>query len=196
MGKQQTRVVSSDEVFFGAKWLPNGAGLIMPTVSLLTSLHAQLSLITYPDGEFHQLTTDTNNYSHLSISADGRGLVASQVRGHFDLAVAPAKSPDAIQPGPLASRVDIWRWDWAGDGRLIVPQTPGLRLVSPSGGETLLLSDTAHVTDQVATCGSGKYFVFRSAGRSGKPTQNLWRMDNNGTNLKQLTFGRNESELS
>src|SRR5260370_12752991 len=50
-----------------------------------------------------------------------------------------------------------------------------------------------HISDQVTTCG-GKYFVFRSAGRSGKASMNLWRMDSDGTNLKQLTFGPNESE--
>ena len=193
-GKQQTRILSPDEVFFSAKWLPSGGSLVISTVSLLTSLHAQLTLVTYPAGEFRQLTTDTNNYFHPSVSSDGRSIVASQVRGHADLAIAPSKSPDAIQPVPIASRLDIWRWDWSGDGRLIIPQAPGLRLVSPSGGETVLLSDTEHITDQVATCAGGKYFVFRTAGRSGKPTQNLWRMDSNGVNLKQLTFGRNESE--
>jgi Tol biopolymer transport system component len=95
---------------------------------------------------------------------------------------------------PLASHRDFWRWDWASDGRLVVPQTPDIRLVNPTGGETVLLSDAQHVSDQVTTCAGGKYFVFRSAGRSGKVSTNLWRMDASGTNLKQLTFGSNESE--
>ena len=193
-GKQQTRVLSADRVFFTAKWLPDGNSLVMTTVSQMTSLHGQLSLVSCPGGEFRQLTTDTNDYFHPSVSADGRSIVASQVRGQFQIEVAPAGSPDALQPVPLASRRDIWRWDWAADGRLLIPQTPDIRLVNPAGGETVLFSDAQHITDQVATCAGGKYFVFRTAGRSGKVAQNLWRMDNNGTNLKQLTFGPNESE--
>lgn len=193
-GKQQTLIVSTDRIFFGGKWLPDGNGLVMTTVSQMTSSHGQLTLVSYPGGEFRQLTTDTNDYFHPSISADGRSIVASQLRGQFQIGVAPAGTPDAVQPVPLASRRDIWRWDWAADGRLVIPQTPDLRLVNPTGGETVLFSDAQHITDQVTTCAGGKYFVFRTAGRSGKVAQNLWRMDSNGTNLKQLTFGPNESE--
>jgi len=163
-------------------------------MSQMTSLHGQLTLVSYPGGEFRQLTTDTNDYFHPSISTDGRSIVASQVHGQFQIEVAPASSPDAVQPVPLASHRDVWRWDWAADGRLVIPQTPDIRLVNPTGGETVLLSDAGHITDQVTTCAGGKYFVFRSAGRSGKVSQNLWRMDSDGTNLKQLTFGPNESE--
>jgi len=159
----------------------------------MTSLHAQLTLVSYPTGESRQLTTDTNDYFHPSVSGDGRSIVASQVHGDFQIEVAPASSPDAVQAVPLASHRDVWRWDWAADGRLVIPQTPDLRLVNPGGGETVLLSDAQHISDQVTTCG-GKYFVFRSAGRSGKASMNLWRMDSDGTNLKQLTFGPNESE--
>jgi len=193
-GKQQTGVLSADRIYFAATWLPDGNSLVMTTVSQMTSLHGQLSLASYPGGEFRQLTTDTNDYFHPSVSADGRSIVASQVRGQFQIEVAPAGSPDAVQPVPLASRRDIWRWDWAADGRLLIPQTPDIRLVNPAGGETVLFSDAQHITDQVTTCAGGKYFVFRTAGRSGKVAQNLWRMDSNGTNLKQLTFGPNESE--
>ena len=193
-GKQQNGVLSAERLYFGGAWLPDGNSLVMTTVSQLTSLHGQLTLVSYPGGEFRQLTTDTNDYFHPSVSADGRSIVASQVHGQFQIEVAPAGTPDAVQPVPLASRRDIWGWDWAADGRLVIPQTPDLRLVNPAGAETVLFSDAQHITDQVTACGGGKYFVFRTAGRSGKVAQNLWRMDSNGTNLKQLTFGPNESE--
>jgi Tol biopolymer transport system component len=38
------------------------------------------------------------------------------------------------------------------------------------------------------------YIVFRSAGRSGKVSFNLWRMSASGTDFKQLTFGSAESD--
>jgi eukaryotic-like serine/threonine-protein kinase len=193
-GKQRTEAVSADKVYFTPVWLPDGSGLVMSTLSQMTSLHGQLTLVSYPSGESRQLTTDTNDYFHPSISADGRSIVASQVHGQFEIEVAPASSPDAVQPVPLASHRDVWGWDWAADGRLAIPQPPDIRLLNPTGGETVLLSDAQHVSDQVTTCAGGKYFVFRSAGRSGKVSMNLWRMDTDGTNLKQLTFGSNESD--
>ena len=192
-GKQTTGAFSAERIYFGGAWLPDGSGLVMSTVSQTTSLHGQLTLVGYPKGESRQLTTDTNDYFHPSISADGKSIVVSQIQSQFGLEVAPASSPDAVQPVPLASHRDFWRWDWAPDGRLVVPQTPDIRLVNPTGGETVLLSDAQHISDQVTTCG-GKYFVFRSAGRSGKVALNLWRMDASGGNIKQLTFGSNESE--
>src|SRR6202043_2065709 len=192
-GKQQTEAFSAERLYFGGVWMPDASGLVMSTVSQMTSLHGQLTLVGFAKNEFRQLTTDTNDYFHPSISADGRSIVVSQIQSQFGLEVAPASSPDAVQPVPLASHRDFWRWDWASDGRLVVPQTPDIRLVNPSGGETVLFSDAQHVSDQVTTCG-GKYFVFRSAGRAGKVSMNLWRMDTSGTGLKQLTFGSNESE--
>jgi serine/threonine protein kinase len=191
-GKHQTGAFSAERLYYGGVWLPDGSGLVMSTVSQMTSLHGQLTLISYPRGEFRQLTTDTNDYFHPSISNDGRSIVASQVHRDFQIEVAPASSPDAMQPVPLASHRDVWRWDWAADGRLLIPQTPDIRLVNPTGGETVLLSDAQHISDQVTAC--GKYYVFRSAGRSGQASMNLWRMDTDGANIKQLTFGPNESE--
>jgi eukaryotic-like serine/threonine-protein kinase len=193
-GKQQTAAVSAERLYYGAVWLPDGSGLVIPALSQTTNLHGQLTLVSYPGGELRQLTSDTNDYFRPSVSADGRSIVASQVHGDFQIEVAPASSPETTQPVRLASRRDFWRWDWAPDGRLVIPQIPDIRLVNPTGGETVLFSDAQHFSDQVATCAGGKYFVFRTAGRSGKVTMNLWRMDSNGTNLKQLTFGSNESE--
>jgi Tol biopolymer transport system component/phage shock protein PspC (stress-responsive transcriptional regulator)/predicted Ser/Thr protein kinase len=193
-GKQQTIALSAERLYFGAVWLPNGSGLVIPAVSQMTSLHGQLTVVSYPGGELRQLTSDTNDYFHPSISADGRSIVASQVHGNFQIQVAPASSPDIVQAVPLASHRDVWRWDWAVGGRLVIPQIPDIRLVNPTGGETVLFSDAQRFSDQVTTCAGGKYFVFRTAGRSEKVTMNLWRMDSDGTNLKQLTFGTNQSE--
>jgi Tol biopolymer transport system component/phage shock protein PspC (stress-responsive transcriptional regulator) len=193
-GKQHTAALSGDRLYFGGAWLPDGTGLVMTTLSQMTNLRSQLTLVSYPSGEARQLTTDTNNYSHPSVSADGRSIVASQVHSDFQIEVAPAASPDAVQPVPLASHSPFARWGWSADGRLIVPQMPDIRLVNPTGGESVLLSDAQHFSDQVTTCAGGKYIVFRTAGRSGKVSMNLWRMDSNGTDLKQLTFGRSESE--
>jgi Tol biopolymer transport system component len=55
-----------------------------------------------------------------------------------------------------------------------------------------LLSDKKRLPDQTVSCSAGKFIVFRSLGRSGGASINLWRADTNGSNQTQLTFGRNE----
>jgi len=116
---------------------------------------------------------DTNDYFHPSISADGEAFVASQLRGQFQIGVAPVGTPDAVQPVPLAFAPDIGDWDWAADGRLVIPQTPDIRLVNRRGGETVCSRNAQHVTDQVTTCAGGKYFVFRTQGAPGSGAESL-----------------------
>src|SRR5256884_576410 len=106
----------------------------------------------------------------------------------------PASSPDSVQPVPLSSRLSIWRWDWMPDGRLVIPQGPDLRIVSTAGSESVVASNMRHPPDQAASCGGGKYIVFRQFGGASGVATNLWRIDAAGTNLKQLTFGLNESD--
>jgi Tol biopolymer transport system component len=97
---------------------------------------------------------------------------------------------------PLMSQVPPWRWNWMADGRLIVPQAGDLKAVAADGQETTLYSDTKRIPDQATVCGEKHYVVFRQVGRSGGSFANLWRMDPNGTNQKQLTTGMNDQEPS
>jgi Tol biopolymer transport system component len=80
------------------------------------------------------------------------------------------------------------------DGRLLLPQGGNLKAVAANGDESTLYSDPKHIPDQAAVCGAGRYIVFRQVGRSSGASANLWRMDLNGTNQKQLTFGLNDQE--
>ena len=93
---------------------------------------------------------------------------------------------------PLASRLLIWQWDWTPDGRLVLPQGGDIRVVAAAGGENVVFADAMHPPDQVASCGDGRYFVFRQIGRGGTAVFNLWRMEASGTNQVQLTFGHND----
>jgi len=88
------------------------------------------------------------------------------------------------------SHQPIANWNWMPDGKLVVPQGGQIRAVSPTGGETVVLSDDKLIPDQSVAC--GKYIVFRAIPRSGGASVNLWRTESTGTSEKQLTFGRND----
>ena len=58
------------------------------------------------------------------------------------------------------------------------------------GDETVLLSEANTVLALPASCANGKYIVFTWAGYHGSPFANIWRVDSDGTNPKQITNER------
>jgi Tol biopolymer transport system component len=193
-GKRETRAVPDAPLFLHPAWMPDSSGMIMTSLALQNGmLNRQLLFLTYPQMQIRELTADTNNYWLLSLASDGRSLVTTQSQFKYEVSLAPAESPDALHPVQLSSHLMIWRWSWTPDGRLVFPQGGDIRILDPKGGERVLLSDKTHLPDQVAVCGNGRYIVYRQLGKAAKTAENLWRMDLNGSNPTQLTFGHNET---
>jgi len=193
-GQQQIKATSASHLYRFPVWMPDGQSLLVSEFGDSGGQNGQLGLVNYPGGEYRRLTTDTNSYLYPSVAKDGRTIAASQAQSTYQIEVADFAKPDDIHTVPLSSRTTVWNWDWTSDGRIVIAQIPDIRVVKPEGGETLIFSDPTHVSDQVVSCGSGRYFVFRSSGRAGKASFNLWRMTASGTDLKQLTFGSTDSD--
>jgi serine/threonine protein kinase/Tol biopolymer transport system component len=194
-GKEKNFAIERERIYYQPVWMPDGQGLIVPSADLTSGpLQAQLGYLSYPKGEYRLLTHDTNDYGHPSLAADGKTMVANQTKLTFELDVAPAASPMQMKPVPLSSQVNLWKWGWMADGRLIVPQSGQLKMVTPAGNETVLLNDTTHISDQASACADGRYIVFRRVNRTGAAAVNIWRMDVTGSNVSQLTAGQNDRE--
>jgi len=194
-GQDHVVALSPDRIYYGPAWMPDGSALLA-TASQLDAGHmqAQIGYVSFPGGDYRALTSDTNEYGKLGIAKDGKTLVAIQSKLRFSISIAPANDPDQLHAVPLTTQLPVWLWNWMPDGRLILPQAGNLKAVSANGDETTLYSDPKHIPDQAAVCGGGRYIVYRQLGGSGGTSANLWRMDLNGTNQKQLTSGRNERE--
>jgi serine/threonine protein kinase/Tol biopolymer transport system component len=194
-GQDRTVAVSRDHIYYDSAWMPDGSALVT-TASRMEAgrTQAQIGYVSYPTGDYRALTADTNDYGEIGITKDGKTIVAMQSKLHFILSIAPASDPDQFRAIPLMTQIPPWRWDWITNGRLILPQGGILKTVAVNGEETTLYSDPKRIPDQVAVCGSGQYIVFRQVGRSSGASANLWRMDLNGTNQKQLTSGLNDQE--
>ena len=190
-GKAQTVAASAEHIFYVPTWLPDGSGLIVNSSQLGSSGHLQthLGFVNYPGGKFRELTADTNNYGEQTISKDGKTLAAIQSRLRFDLGVAPAGDPDKLAVIQLGSRLPIWRWDWTTDGKLVLPQSGEIKFVSLNGPEKTVFSDNKHIADQVSACGDGRYLVFRQLARTSAASSNVWRMNIDGSDQRQLTSG-------
>jgi len=192
-GQQQNVAIAPNRIYYAPTWMPNGSALITTAMQVEAgSMQVQIGYVSYPSGDYRALTADTNDYGNVGISKDGKTLVAIQSKLHFAISVAPDSNPDDLHPISLASDLPAWRWNWADDGRLIVPQAGDVKAVSTSGQEVTLYSDPKHIPDQVAVCGGGQYIVLRQVGRTSTASANLWRMDLNGANQRQLTAGLND----
>jgi eukaryotic-like serine/threonine-protein kinase len=192
-GNEQVLADAAEHIYYVPTWLPDGSGLIVNS-SQLASGHRQIQLgfLPSPSGEFRALTADTNNYGAQTISKDGKTLAAIQSRFRFELGVAPAAEPDKLVAVPLESQLPVWRWDWTADGKLILPQSGDIKIVTPTGSEKVILSDSKHIPDQVAVCGDGHILVFRQLARTTASSANLWRANLDGSDQRQLSSGFSE----
>jgi serine/threonine protein kinase len=192
-GQQRILSVDADRILYSPVWMPDGSALIVTGRQIRGgNMQAQIGYVDYPQVNYRAVTADTNDYSHLGISKDGKTIVAIQGRLHFSLGIAPAGEPDQLRPLPLVSNSPIFHWNWMADGRLIIPQAGDLKAVGVNGGEATIFSDPKHIPDQATVC--GQYIVFRSIGRTSAASANLWRMDLNGANQKQISAGFNDDE--
>jgi len=184
-----------DKVFYDPVWLSDGSGLLATSAQAASGhMQRQLGIVNYAQGTYRAITEDTNTYVRPSVAANAQSFAATQVQSQMDFSIAPANNPDEARPIALSSKQTIWKWDWSSDGKLIIPQGGEIRAVNPAGGESLIFSDSKSLPDQPASCGDGKYLILRFIGRSGKAAANLWRMNANGGNQVQLTFGMSEAD--
>ena len=191
-GTQKTFALVRNRIYYDPVWLPDGSGVILTSVALDSGLQVQLGFLSYPGGEYRMLTADTNDYARPTVSADGRTIVVNQHNFRSQFGFAPANSPDQLKTLTLSSSQNLWGWSWLSNTRLLATEAGDVRAVDTSGGESLVFSDRAHLPQSVAAC--GKYIVLREIGRSGGAETNLWRMDPDGANQKQLTSGRTDKD--
>ena len=193
-GTIKQAAITKNHNYFEPSWLPDMSGLLVSASSAATGfLRHQIGIVAFPSGDFRLLTTDTNNYYHPSISADGQIIAANQSQGKVQIEIAHPGSLENFTKLNLNSNLPFWSTDWTPDSQILVIQGPEIRIVNPNGGNRVIFSDTQYTMDEVASCGNGNYVVFRAIGRAGGAgTANFWRVDSNGTNLKQITFGVND----
>src|SRR5215470_4856768 len=172
---------SRTKVSYDPVWLSDGSGLLITDGETVSGhLQRQLGIVTFPQGAYRAITADTNSYIKPSVAANSKIFAATQVQTRTDFSIAPAAFPEESHPLVLSSKQPTWRWDWTPGNKLVLPQGGEIRIVDPSGGESLIYSDPKEIPDQLSACGDGKFLIARFIGRGGKAAANLWRMDIDG----------------
>jgi eukaryotic-like serine/threonine-protein kinase len=184
---QRTAFFSSNErIVDKPSWLPDGSGvlgLVREQSSNFT--RSQIGFVSYPKGQYSPVTRDTNSYSDLSLAADGHVLATVQNESRWNLLVMPVGGT-ADQVKKVTSAGADTNLTWTHDNKLISDQENVLNVTDPSTGSKIVIPSQGPGGGPWA-CSKGDSVLFV---RFENGVQNVWRMDGNGNNLKQVTNGK------
>ena len=171
-------------------WFPDGKGLaVLGTGPDSNFNRYQVAYVSYPGKQLRNITNDTNNYRSLSLSSDAKLAAVVQSRFTGTLQVAPYNDKQLGAWTTVSDRPVAWDVNWTPDGSLLVTlENKIYRMNADGSNRTLLLNDN-FASQSPVSCADGKYIFFGSALRDGKPKLNIWRMDAQGGNIKQITSG-------
>ena len=191
-GKQNLVFTSNDGFVSGLVWLPDGSGLLALYTGRENNFsRQQIVEVSIREGKVRAITHDVNNYSDLSVSADGHMLATVMTEPHFDLFAVSTSDLSSGQERQLTSGARVNRFDWTPDGQLILEQD-GLSLFHPDTGEKTTLTTTQHdgAVFQPSACADSRYVVMSVGGHGGTKTVTIWRMDAGGGNFKQISHDK------
>jgi eukaryotic-like serine/threonine-protein kinase len=170
-------------------WMRRGEGLIISAQEAERGPN-QLWHVGYPSGEVERITNDLNNYNGVSLSADGATISTVQSKISSSVWVTPnGKSETSV-------KVTSGTNEGAG-GVALMPNGRIVYTIGGSGSGELLVVDANGANQQALTSNNslnglpsvstdGRLIVFVSNATGGP---HVWRINADGTNLKQLTNG-------
>jgi serine/threonine protein kinase/Tol biopolymer transport system component len=172
-------------------WLPGSRHLIV--AGGLQTATTQLYDVSLERGSVRQITNDLMRYPGVRASADGKTLLVVQEQILTTLQVAtPGLESEARSLSAGNEYHDAFGGlAWTPDGRIIYQSVPNRRPdlweVGADGSNPLRLtnSDAYSAVSSPAVSLRGGFIAFTLSDRSGQDS--IWRMDLDGSNLKQLT---------
>jgi eukaryotic-like serine/threonine-protein kinase len=173
-------------------WLPDRRGLLATYQRDIGFVaRSQIGFISNPAGQFHTITNDTDDYQTLTLSADGKTLATAQQKATQTLYLMPAAGFSGNPPSPApAQSKNAAMFGWASNGDLYFGDAGNLLRMSVEGRDrTTLLSDPSAQVIRPQACPDGRYIVFVWANHAANRKVDIWRVDTDGSNPKQLTYG-------
>jgi eukaryotic-like serine/threonine-protein kinase len=191
-------------------WLPDMRGLLIAHQTRESGYSRnQIAYVALPSGEVSAITKDTNNYSNLSLSADGKTIATSQQKASRTFYLLPADGGANASPRPIFEQErDIANFAWAGNDQFVVSEADKLVRFSLDGkSRAVLASDPNAFLNAPETCSTAaapgssaaasSRIVFAWAAHAENATgRSIYRVDLDGSNLKQLTTGHGDQNPS
>ncbi|MFL6211137.1 MAG: protein kinase domain-containing protein [Pyrinomonadaceae bacterium] len=195
---QDTMISSARwRVIAGLAWLPDKSALIIAARDRASapSTPAQIWQVAYPGGEARKLTNDLNEYVSVSLTGDGKTLVATRSELLTNVWVAPAGDSAHARQLTNGRENGSGGCVWTPDGRIVYTSLASgyvdIWIMNPDGSGQKQLTFGTDANDAPYVSPDGRYIVFetnRSVGWS------IWRMNTDGSGLKELV--RNAGQFS
>ena len=194
-GKVESFATFDDKVSTDFVWLPQ-SGEILALYSQKGHDYfqrSQIGLIREGRGAFLPITRDTNSYTTLTISSDGKTLATVQTKRAQNLYLQPVRAGQNSEVSTLLPQgQSVYSFDWIADGSLVFTDSARLlRTGLDQSAPTRLLADENAAIVEVNGCGNHS-LVFSWAFHGGTNSTNIWRANSDGTNAVKLTDGKDD----
>lgn len=171
-------------------WLADGSGLVV-SAAPAPGAPWQLHLVAYPGGEVRKITNDPYNYTLISGARDSSLFLTLNIED--DSSVWQVSATGGARPEVMGvtqrKGVSEILWDGAGEFLYTVSDGTHTNLWVQEPDKPLRQLTFEADNFKPAQSGDGQHVVFVST-RAG--AMNIWRMNSDGTQLKQLTNGAYE----
>lgn len=170
-------------------WQRDGDSLLAVATEGRSSISRQIWSLLYPSGEAQNITNDLNSYQNISLTRDGRVLVAVRVEQVAHIwALQGEESSQARQLTHGIDRYDgIWGLNYLSGGKIIYESTPsGKGEVWTMDADGRSVKQLAGESGSTAASPDGKHLVFQSKDADGV---GLFRLDLSSGEKKRLTQG-------
>jgi serine/threonine protein kinase len=187
----------ADKAIDALQWSTGGDALLVTYRQKGPDLaRAQIGFVSLSDGQLRPISHDTNTYSTLTLSADGKTLATVQQKAESNLFLLPGAG-SASPTATLVSvdGVKIGNFNWASDGGLLTSDFARLLRTDIHGNvqgnvqgknPTVLASDPSAGIFGFAPCGA-QYIVFLWAFHGGTNSIAIWRLNADGSSPTQFS---------
>jgi serine/threonine protein kinase len=185
--KVATLAALKNDRAYELKWSPEGATpLFVYSAKGPNFDRAQIGRLS-KDGTLEPITRDTNRYSTLTLSADGKSASSVQSKTTRSLTLFDADDVSKADVTPKALPVgDPQMVRWTPDGKLLVASADKIIRMDPDGqNATPLISDANAGVVSFSPCGD-RYLLLSWAYHQGS-TVVIWRTNAEGSEPKQLS---------
>ncbi len=181
-------------------WMPDSSGLFFVAGEKSTGMRWQIWFQPYPAGAPVKVSNDLNQYTSISVTADGKSFVTTQAHHMATIYVgdSPLELNDEIDWKLAAisnEQATGYGLSWTADGKLLQRDLSFHDYVTSSNGANRVrLLEKDDLDFDPHACGSADLIVVARALENNAP--NLWRLNLATGELKQLTFGKDEEKGS
>jgi DNA-binding winged helix-turn-helix (wHTH) protein/Tol biopolymer transport system component len=176
----------SGEIYPEVSWKADGSGLIANVVTPF-NLYPALISISYPGAERTQITHDLSSYHSPGMTADESMIVARQVESntHFESFSLPL---NALNPEVIS-----FPWTdflgWRSDEEIVGSTTLGGLKMKDLGTSKEVAIQIPRDMKFLQPNGCGGSLLIASGGHPAEKSIAVWRMNADGSGLKQLSRG-------